>query len=203
MLPFQSNLDTHETSPQLRSLKCAGKTKSPSLELLVSTHDSSRAHQGNRHFASNRQLGDKKVMTRQFLPSEVSRVECCGQSVVSLHRQQHRFNNRVKYSNTTDSPDQIGTIHVHFSFIQNPHTHNKITWEASRSRARCIRASSATHLDRSNYLANQKHGAIWLCLLDCSRAPPWLGKLFIFSGSQQSSSSDFTWIWLLDLIQDF
>jgi hypothetical protein len=25
-----------------------------------------------------------------------------------------RFNNKVKYSNTTDSPDQIGTIHVHF-----------------------------------------------------------------------------------------
>lgn len=115
-----------------------------------------------------------------------------------------RFNNKVKYSNTTDSPDQIGTYNpCPFSFIQNPHTHNKITWEASRSRARCIRASSATHLDRSNYLANQKHGAIWLCLLDCSRAPPWLWKLFIFSGSQQSSSSDFTWIWLLDLIQDF
>lgn len=66
---------------QLRSLKCAEKTKSPSLELLVFTHDISRAHQGNRRFASNRQLGDKKVMTRQFLPSEVSRVECCGQSV--------------------------------------------------------------------------------------------------------------------------
>jgi hypothetical protein len=99
---------------RLRSLKCAEKTKSPSLELLVFTHDTSRAHLGNRHFASNHRLGNKKVMTRQFLPSEVSRVECCGQSVVSLHRQQHRFNNRVKYSNTTDSPDQIGTIHVHF-----------------------------------------------------------------------------------------
>jgi hypothetical protein len=123
MLPFQWDLDTHETSPQLWSLKCAEKTKSPSLELLVSTHDSSRAHQGNRHFASNRQLGDKKVMTRQFLPSEVSRVEGCGQSVSQSFAcidSNTRFNNRVKYSNTTDSPDQIGTIHVHFTSYRIP-----------------------------------------------------------------------------------
>jgi hypothetical protein len=134
MLPFQWNLDTHETSPQLRSLKCAEKTKSPSLELLVFTNNSSRTHQGNRHFASNRQLGDRKVMTRQFLPSEVSRVECFGQSVsqsLACIDSNTRFNNRVKYSNKTDSPDQIGTIHVHFSFIQYPHTQHKITWEAA------------------------------------------------------------------------